>query len=110
MLKNLEELIKIIKNQKNKNKNISYTASLIKKGKMHCINKFMEEAKEFAFSAKHTNQKHIIHEAADLFYHLFVLLELKGIPVRSIMFELKRRQKFSGLEEKKSRKLNVRQK
>ena len=37
MLKSLEQLIKIIKKQKNKNVNISYTASLIKKGKTFCI-------------------------------------------------------------------------
>jgi len=45
MLVTIKNLVKKIKNQKNKNPNISYTASLFKKGKNFCIKKFMEEAK-----------------------------------------------------------------
>ena len=46
----LLKLIKVIKKNKNKNPKISYTASLMKKGKNFCIKKFMEEAKELAVS------------------------------------------------------------
>ena len=108
MFKNLEQLIKTIKKQKNKNPKISYTASLMKKGKNFCIKKFMEEAKELATSAKYLNKKNITHEAADLLYHFLVLLEFKKISMTSVMKELKRRQKISGIQEKKSRKKNVR--
>ena len=108
MLKSLEQLIKIIKKQKNKNVNISYTASLIKKGKTFCIKKFMEEARELAESSKFSNKKKITHEAADLLYHFLVLLEFKKISMTSVMKELKRRQKISGIQEKKNRKKNVR--
>ena len=108
MFKNLEELIQKIKKQKNKNPKISYTASLMKKEKSFCIKKFMEEAKELATSAKYSNKKNIIHEAADLLYHFLVLLELKKISMTSVMKELKRRQKISGIQEKKNRKKNVR--
>jgi phosphoribosyl-ATP pyrophosphohydrolase len=108
MFKNLEQLTKKIKKQKNKNSNISYTASLFKKGKNFCIKKFIEEAKELAASSKYSNKKNIVHEAADLLYHFLVLLEFKKISITSIMTELKRRQKISGIEEKKSRKKNVR--
>ncbi len=52
MFKNLEQLIQKIKKQKNKNPKISYTASLMKKGKNFCIKKFMEEAKELADFSK----------------------------------------------------------
>ncbi len=83
---------------------------MIKNGKKICIKKFIEEAKELADSAKGSNKNNIIHETADLIYHLFVLLELKKISIKSIMKELKKRQKSSGLEEKKNRKLNVRSK
>ena len=69
-----ENLIKIIKNNKNKDIKISYTASLMKKGKNFCIKKFMEEAKELATSAKYSNKKNITHEAVDLLYHFLVLL------------------------------------
>ena len=108
MFKNLEQLIKTIKKQKNKNSKISYTASLFKKGKNFCIKKFMEEAKELAISAKYSNNKNIIHEAADLLYHFLVLLEFKKISMTSVMKELKRRQKISGIQEKKNRNKNVR--
>jgi phosphoribosyl-ATP pyrophosphohydrolase len=108
MFKNLEQLIQKIKKQKNKNPKISYTASLIKKGENFCIKKFMEEAKELAASAKYSNKKNIIHEAADLLYHFLVLLEFKKISMTSVMKELKRRQKISGIQEKKNRKKNVR--
>ena len=108
MFKNLEQLIQKIKKQKNENPKISYTASLMKKGKNLCIKKFMEEAKELATSTKYSNKKNITHEAADLLYHLLVLLEFKKISMTSVMKELKRRQKISGIQEKKNRKKNVR--
>jgi phosphoribosyl-ATP pyrophosphohydrolase len=110
MFKNLEQLIKKIKKQKNLNPKISYTASLFKKGKFFCIKKFMEEARELAASSKYSNKKNIVHEAADLLYHFLVLLEFKKITIASIMKELKRRQGISGIQEKKNRKKNVRSK
>ena len=103
-----KNLIKIIKNNKNKDIKISYTASLMKKGNNFCIKKFMEEAKELAASVKYSNKKDITHEAADLLYHFLVLLEFKKISMASVMKELKRRQKISGIQEKKNRKKNVR--
>jgi len=110
MFKTLEELIKIIKKQKKNNSKVSYTASLFKKGKNFCIKKFMEEARELAASSKYSNKKNIVHEASDLLYHFLVLLEFKKISITSIMKELKRRQTISGIQEKKNRKKNVRQK
>ena len=110
MFKNLEQLTKKIKKQKNKNSNISYTASLFKKGKNFCIKKFMEEARELAASSEYSNKKNIVHEASDLLYHFLVLLEFKKISITSIMKELKRRQRISGIQEKKNRKRNVRSK
>jgi phosphoribosyl-ATP pyrophosphohydrolase len=108
MYKDLLFLIKKIKKNKYKNPNISYTASLFKKGKSFCIKKFMEEARELAVSSKYSNKKNIVHEASDLLYHFLVLLEFKKISIASIMKELKRRQNISGIQEKKNRKKNVR--
>ena len=108
MLKVLKNLIKTIKTNKNKDIKISYTAYLFKKGKVFSIKKFMEEAREFAVSAKYLNKKNITHEAADLLYHFLVLLEFKKISLNSVMNELKRRQRISGIQEKKNRKKNVR--
>jgi phosphoribosyl-ATP pyrophosphohydrolase len=110
MFKELSKLIKIIKSSKNKNPKISYTASIFKKGKKFCIKKFMEEAGELATSSKYSNKKNIIHEASDLLYHFLVLLEFKKVSISSVMKELKRRKKISGIQEKNDRKKNVRQK
>ena len=107
-MKYLLELIKIIKRNKKKNFKISYTATLFKKGKNFCIKKFMEEARELANSSKYSNKNNIVHEASDLLYHFLVLLEFKKISMTSVMKELKRRQKISGIQEKKNRKKNVR--
>jgi phosphoribosyl-ATP pyrophosphohydrolase len=103
MFKNLEQLVEKIKMQKNKNVKISYTASLFKKGKNFCIKKFMEEARELAASSKYSNKKNIVHEASDLLYHFLVLLELKKIKISSVMKELKKRQRESGIQEKNNR-------
>ena len=108
MYKDLLFLIKKIKKNKYKNPNISYTASLFKKGKNFCIKKFIEEARELASASKYSNKKNIVYEASDLLYHFLVLLEIKKISIALIMKELKRRQKISGIQEKKSRKKNVR--
>ena len=108
MFKELSKLVKIIKKNKNKNPKISYTASLLSKGNNFCMKKFMEEARELAASSKYSNKKNIVHEASDLLYHFLVLLEFKKISITSIMKELKRRQRISGIQEKKNRKKNVR--
>ena len=108
MFKELTKLAKIIHKNKIKNPNISYTARIYKKGKNFCIKKFMEEAKEFATASRYYNKKNIVHEAVDLLYHFLVLLEFKKISMTSIMKELKRRRKISGIQEKRNRKKNVR--
>ena len=110
MFRELSRLVKIIKKNKNKDPKISYTASILIKGKIFCIKKFIEEARELASSSKYSNKKNIIHEASDLLYHFLVLLEFKKISITSIMKELKRRQKISGIQEKNLRKKNVRSK
>jgi len=101
-------LLKKIRLNKIKDPRVSYTAFLFKKGKNFCIKKFMEEARELAASSKYSNKKNIVHEASDLLYHFLVLLEFKKISITSIMKELKRRQRISGIQEKNNRKKNVR--
>ena len=105
----LEKLLKIIKKRKfYSSREKSYTLQLLR-NKNLCLKKFKEEALELYNSAKYkNNKKNIVHEAADLFYHFFVLLELKKIPIYLILKELKIRQKVSGIQEKKRRKKNVR--
>ena len=104
MFKELTKLAKIINKNKIKNPNISYTATIYKKGKNFCIKKFMEEAKEFATASRYYNKKNIVHEAADLLYHFLVLLESKKINFNQVLKELSKRRHRSGFEEKKNRK------
>lgn len=102
-------LISKIKKNKLRNPKISYTSYLINKGTKYCSNKVKEEFLEFISSVKNNKKKDIVYEGADLIYHLLVLLELKKVSFSSVIKELKRRTKFSGILEKNNRK-NVRQK
>tara|TARA_B100000029_G_C17409675_1_gene900251 strand:- start:740 stop:1015 length:276 start_codon:yes stop_codon:yes gene_type:complete len=90
MLKSLEELINIIRARKDSSPDNSYTKKLLSDREM-CISKVNEEVKELLESIKKNSNK--VHEAADVFYHLLVLLENSGIKVEEVMAELKKRQK-----------------
>jgi phosphoribosyl-ATP pyrophosphohydrolase len=59
---------------------------------------------ELVSAFRNNNKKNIIHEAADVFYHLLVLLEFKNVKISNVMKEIKKRQNMSGIEEKENRK------
>jgi phosphoribosyl-ATP pyrophosphohydrolase len=90
MFKTLEELINVIRKRKESLVGESYTNNLLKNKKLS-YEKVEEEIKELldAF-VKNTNK---VHEAADVLYHLMVLLEANGIKIEDVMDELKKRQK-----------------
>ncbi len=95
MLKSLEELVNIIRDRKNSNPEKSYTSKLLKDKKMN-IAKVNEEVKELVEAIqKNENQ---VHEAADVLYHLLVLLEGSGVKIEDVMQELKKRQ--NGIRQK----------
>ena len=90
MLKSLEELVNIIRDRKNSSPEKSYTSKLLNDKKMNAV-KVNEEVKELIEAIeKNDNQ---VHEAADVLYHLLVLLEGSGIKIEDVMQELKKRQK-----------------
>jgi phosphoribosyl-ATP pyrophosphohydrolase len=89
MLKSLEELVNIIRERKNLNPEKSYTNKLLNDKNM-CVSKVNEEINELLEAIKNNNNK--VHEAADVLYHLFVLLESSGIKIEDVMKELKKRQ------------------
>ena len=95
MLKSLEELVNIIRERKNSNTKNSYTNKLLNDKKMN-VEKVNEEVKELIESIKKNDNQ--IHEAADVFYHLLVLLEGSGIKIEDVMKELKKRQ--NGIRQK----------
>jgi len=108
MTSNLNFLIKKIKKNKYKNPKTSYTSLLIKKNNFFYLKKLKEEFSELIKELLTKNKKKIVHEAADLIYHLLVSLEKKKVNFFEVVRELKKRQKISGIEEKKNRKKYVR--
>ncbi len=88
----LEELFDIISERaKSKRKN-SYTKLLLKKGKNHIAQKVDEESAELIVDYLSGSKKRTIEEAADLFYHVFVLLYSKKIKLSEIKKELLKRK------------------
>lgn len=81
----------------------SYTAKLLSKGVEKCAKKFGEEAVELALAAVMGKREDTTKEAADVFYHLLVLLQASGVSSAAVMDELKRREGTSGLVERASR-------
>lgn len=101
MLESLKELITTIRERKNSSEQESYTKKLLNNNSL-CREKFMEEVKELidALNTK-SNQT---HEAADVIYHMLVLLESNDVKFEDVLGELKKRQGISGLVEKANRK------
>ena len=101
MSNNLINLVEIIRDRKNKDKDKSYTSSLLEGGLSKCIDKMEEEFKELK---KALNDKsNVIHEAADTIYHILVVLEAANIKFEDVLNELENRKKHSGIEEKNNR-------
>src|SRR3569623_1425242 len=81
----------------------SYTARLLRDGVDRCARKFGEEAVELIVSAVSRDKQGLTSEAADVIYHLLVLLRAADISLDEVMGELERRTAQSGLQEKASR-------
>tara|TARA_Y100000022_G_scaffold137854_1_gene119890 strand:+ start:24 stop:329 length:306 start_codon:yes stop_codon:yes gene_type:complete len=96
----LEELIKTIRERKNSSEHESYTKKLLMDNNL-CREKVMEEINELIDAL--TTKKKEVHEAADVVYHLLVLLEANDIKIEDVLGELKNRQGTSGLVEKANR-------
>ena len=89
MFKNLEELIKIIRERKNSSPDKSYTNKLLN-DKNLSVSKVKEEIGELIESVEKNSNK--IHEAADVVYHLMVYLEANDIKIEDVMKELENRK------------------
>lgn len=81
----------------------SYTKTLLDKGPAVCARKLGEEAIETVIAALSESDDKLRGEAADLLYHLLVLLEARNIPLASVFAELDRRTNQSGHAEKAGR-------
>jgi phosphoribosyl-ATP pyrophosphohydrolase len=83
----------------------SYTRTLLDKGAAHCAKKLGEEAVELAIAAVAQDENALRGEAADVLYHLLVVLRARGVALADVMGELERRAQRGGLEEKASRRV-----
>ena len=81
----------------------SYTAKLFAKGIGKAAQKLGEEAVESVIAAVSGDKAGLTGEAADLLYHLMVVLTLADVPLSAVMSELQRRTAQTGLEEKAAR-------
>ncbi|WP_068084821.1 phosphoribosyl-ATP diphosphatase [Polycladidibacter stylochi] len=81
----------------------SYTRKLALKGVSKCAQKLGEEAVEAAIAAVEGDKDGLTGEAADLLYHLLVVLEVSGVKLEAVMATLAQRTGQTGLEEKASR-------
>ena len=81
----------------------SWTAKLLAKGPEKCAEKFGEEAIEAIIEAVKGDRDKLVSEAADVIYHLLVMLASRDVTLAEVEAELARRDGVSGLAEKASR-------
>jgi phosphoribosyl-ATP pyrophosphohydrolase len=100
----LHDLERRVKERAQESADTSYTRKLLDRGVAHCAKKLGEEAVETVIAAVEEDRERLIAEAADLIYHLLVVLEARGIAFSEVEAELFERTRQSGLQEKASRK------
>lgn len=104
MRNTLERLETVIAERREASADSSYVASLFAKGREKIAQKVGEEATETVIAALSGDPAKLTAEAADLVFHLMVLLADGGVAIDDVLGELDRREGLSGLEEKAARK------
>lgn len=99
----LNDLFMTIEARKKAAPSSSWTAKLMSQGPEKCAEKFGEEAIEAIIEAVKGDRAALTNEAADVLYHLLVLLAARDVTLDDVLSELERRQSQSGLAEKAAR-------
>lgn len=99
----LDRLAATIAARKSADPDSSWTAQLLSKGPEKCAEKFGEEAIEAIIAAVQNDRDALTREAADVLYHLLVLLTARDVSLQNVLTELDRRDGTSGLVEKAAR-------
>ena len=99
----LDALYQTILSRKSADPDSSWTASLLARGPEKCAEKFGEEAVEAIIEAVRGDRDALTAEAADVLYHLLVMLAARDVPLGDVLAELDRRQAQSGIAEKAAR-------
>ncbi len=99
----LHDLAATIEARKGADPESSWTAKLLAKGPEKCAEKFGEEAVEAIIEAVKNDKDGLTTEAADVLYHLLVMLAARDVALDDVLSELARRQGLSGIAEKAAR-------
>ena len=99
----LERLAATIASRKGADPASSWTAKLLSRGPENCARKFGEEAVEAVIEAVRGDSGRLTQEAADVLFHLLVMLESRGVALADVLAELDRRTGTSGIDEKAAR-------
>ena len=99
----LETLAATIAARKDADPDSSWTAKLLSKGPEKCAEKFGEEAVEAIIEAVKGDRAALTSEAADVIYHLLVMLASRDVTLEDVLSELAGREGQSGIDEKASR-------
>jgi phosphoribosyl-ATP pyrophosphohydrolase len=100
----LADLERIVAQRATASPEESWTAKLVAGGQRKAAKKLGEEAVETVIAAIADDPKNLTDEAADLIFHLLVVLKIAGIPFADVLSELERRMSQSGIAEKAARK------
>lgn len=99
----LDQLAATIEARKGADPETSWTAKLLSKGPEKCAEKFGEEAVEAVIEAVKGDRAGLTAEAADVLYHLLVMLAARDVSLADVLAELERREGTSGIAEKAAR-------
>jgi len=99
----LEDLERVVAARKRDPSARSYTSRLLAGGVPAIGSKVTEEAAELVVAADRETDERVVSEAADLVYHMLVLLACRGVGLAAVEAELAGRFGISGLDEKASR-------
>lgn len=99
----LSKLVETIKARRAETTEKSYTRQLLEAGPEKCAKKLGEEAVEVVIAGVHQSDQALCAEAADLIYHLLVLLEARQVAFADVLAVLEGRMGMSGLAEKAAR-------
>ena len=99
----LADLEKIVAQRAAASPEESWTAKLVAGGQKKAAKKFGEEAVEAVIAAIADDRKNLTDEAADVIFHLLVVLKIAGIHFADVLAELERRTAQSGVAEKAAR-------
>ncbi len=100
----LTNLAETINARKTADPDTSWTAKLLAKGPEKAAEKFGEEAVEAIIAAVKNDRENLTNEAADVLYHLLVMLAARDVDLADVLKELERRTATSGIAEKAARK------